>query len=761
MDDSNGRDGAEDEHGERRPTRGVVLVALAFVLVYTVLTVVQMRVVGDTVDETSYFNSGRLIREAGWIHPLTRLHGPLPYYANQLFVGAFPDGGWEEAEDPGALLFRGRLGLLPFGWLTAWVLFTWTRRVWGDRAGLLSLALFALHPTWIAYSGLLVTDVCHTATVLLCFWFLWRDLPRPSWRGALLTGIALGVSFGTKYLALLNGPLVVLAAAGRAAWVRRHAGSSRPAATGRFFATALLVTAAAIGTLHACYGLRAGFAPPEREAYASDLIGGLVDTPVVGLFLRSFPSHYLAGVDYQMNVGEAQHLTPYLNGRFDAGHPTYYLWASFRKNPELVFALVLLGCAVFARRLASGRARFAETTTFCLLVPPVLVSGLYLSLFTALQIGVRYVLPACAAALIFAGASASTSFVARASTRRFAAGLATLTLLGSLDLARNWPNLLGYYNVISGGQSHGYRWFSDSNTDWGQYARTGPTRLAARSPAVELVPKFNGPRLGPVAIRLRDLVRPDPLAPSHLRHWLLTFEPVEHIGGAFWLFEPTVEEWTRRATQTQDERVRFELAVALYGADERDAALEQAALLARAPRSPEEPQPGVESGEDSALPLGLRFDAFVEGVEAARRAPESFPAFLAGVTAWSGVGRYDRAAELCASATPSVRKHAQFPLVHGRVLTRLERLEEALVVFESGPATMPELANLRCQLLLELQRPAEAVRFLEGLRFRETVLVKLTQERRATFLESYEKARNEAAERRLFFGPLGGDPKAR
>ncbi len=679
--------------------RSAAAVLLALLALYSVLTVRQMATVGLTVDEPTYFNSGRIILNTGWEHPITHLHGPIPYYFNQLLVGTFPAGGFERAADPAGLVFRGRLGMLGFGWLAGLVVYLWSARVFGRAGGLLSAALFALNPLMIAYGGLLATDMAHTAAVLLCLYLTWRAVVQPGWARALVAGAGLGLAFATKYLALLVGPLVVPLIALAAFRERTRPGGvaagRKPAEALRALGLAAAVTAAALVTLHACYGFRAGFATLDPGAYRSALIAELVQLPGAGRLLASFPAPYLLGVDYQMSVGEGEHYMPYLNGRFAPRHFGYYLWSFLLKTPEWVIALVLWLCLFRLPRWLAGRGTQAERTTAWVLFPPMAVVACYLSFLTGLQIGIRYVLPLYPMLFVLLGAVATTAWMRRLGPRGWALCGAALLGLQGLELARSWPNLLGYFNAAAGGQARAYLHFNDSNSDWGQLVVPGLRELEeTEREHFAVLTVFDGPRFGRLAIKLRDLVTPDPEDPGRLRHWLLAFEPVRHVGAAWWVFEVTPEAFEAAVARSGDERLRADLCVAYVGAGRvADARPHLERLPAQRAGPLAELARLAEAAEDAAAPV---------------------PLLLEALAAWEAVGRFDRVeALLCDPRHAALEQHPAYAHLLGRALAKQGRIGEAIAVLEAGEdLARSGGAVLLAELYVESMRHRDALALL-------------------------------------------------
>ncbi len=620
--------------------RGAWLAFLALSLLYSALAVAEMASLEATADEPTYFNSGRILLVEGWQQPIVRLHGPIPFFLNQLMVRDFPVTGYRVKDGDAALLLRGRLGLLPFAWLALALVFVWSARVFGWRSGLLCAALFALNPLMIGYGGLLAVDMVHAGAVLLCLYATWRYALAPGPLGLLAVGASLGLALGTKYLALLIVPCVGLAVVlATAAPARRARGAERARILLRAAAGGLAVGALALVVLHACYGFSVGFAPGDPAAYASRSVQRLVRLPVVGHVLALFPEPYLWGVDYQSSVGERPDWRSYADGRFGHGLKTYYLRAFLWKTPESVLLLVAWVCLRRGPAWLRGRATREERATVWLLVPTMLVVGGYLSL-AKLQIGIRYVLPLYPMLFVLLGAAGLLPELRRA---RSLAALGVLVVgYQAVEVARDWPNLIAYFNRAAGGQAHAYRHFIDSNADWAQLGRTGIDELRASEPdTLEVLPRNSGPRFGRLAVKCPDLVRPDPEDPSRSRHWLDPIPFERHLGAAWWVFDVTPAAFEAAIARTGDERVRADFALALLGAGERERALAQVERL-----SPERAQPlrdlvqrleraaqeGATAGDfDRLAQAWAAFDRYdlVEGLLRAHPRPDDSPWRLA------------------------------------------------------------------------------------------------------------------------------------
>ncbi len=95
---------------------------------------------------------------------------------------------------------------LAFGFLT----FVFARDLFGARAALLSVALFALEPTLLAHSRVVQTDIVAAFGLLLTVFAVYRYLRAPGWKLAAGVGAAAGVAMLTKFSMIIVGPGLLL-----------------------------------------------------------------------------------------------------------------------------------------------------------------------------------------------------------------------------------------------------------------------------------------------------------------------------------------------------------------------------------------------------------------------------------------------------------------------------------------------------------------------------------------------------------------------
>lgn len=534
-----------------RLSRAVHAWTWSWVLLGLVLLVLQSQRAERTPDERNYQLAGRVLLERRGLHTLEqRFQGPLILLGTQL-----TDDRSRSVSDDGALR-QARLGMLVFPALLLLVLVAWTRQALGERAATAVACLAATHPSLLAYGPLLSSDVAFTATGLAAAYAAHRWLLRPGlWRAALFA-LLLGAHGATKYTSAITGAgilLVVLVAALRSfdPWPRRDGLPN--SVVRRLLMTIGTLAGICLLALAVLYAAYLFASPPSPAAAIAGLQSGALRAvtalPLGSALLSLLPEPLLLGLDYQAVVTGAA-----TNGTFAGmrgNHVAYYPVTLLAKTPLPELLLVAVG-AVAALRLRAGTAFWA------LLFAPGLLLLAYCSGTRALQMGVRYVLPLVPALLALAAAAFASPWLA--GRRGLVVG--ALVLLASLaNLVQHWQHPLGHFNWLFGGSTGGYRWCADGNCDWDQRYTTGAAAVRARHPDVELLHQGLGPRLHKVAIYTEDLLAVDPRDASRCYHWLSRFEPIDHDGAAWLVYDVSAADF-ERAIAAGDPRAAEDLAIA-------------------------------------------------------------------------------------------------------------------------------------------------------------------------------------------------------
>lgn len=393
-------------------------IGIAIIVVLTVVRVAAThRVFAQTMDEQVHLIAGYdILKHHSWTTdhhhpPLARVFFALP------FVNAPEPVGADRGLRGNALLFNGRytsnlarmrLGNLLFLALGIIFVARWTMHLLSPEAGLLSAALFAMLPPVLANGGLATTDMVVAAMLPFALDEATRLAELPSWRRAVMTGIALAAGVLSKYSFVVFFPvsafvLVVL-------WIlrRRKVSPIRPIFL--IWAIAALIIAAAL--------VWAGF--------------GFSFEPMI---------RGLAEVRNHNATGHRNFLFGQMS--WD-GWWYYFPVALFFKTPIPFLLLALTGCVLLARRRPE--------------VPLIAAAILGVSMTSDINIGIRHLLPIYAPLAI----AAAAAILALPRLRIVSAALVAWLFISGVAAH---PDYLPWFNVFA---PHPETVLSDSNLDWGQ-----------------------------------------------------------------------------------------------------------------------------------------------------------------------------------------------------------------------------------------------------------------------------------------------------
>ncbi len=313
-------------------------------------------------------------------------------------------------------------------------------------AGWLALAVFALMPVFISNDALITTDAAAAAFYFASFAAAWRftaarpvqlqvkggrkqDFLNPKelrlW--AALSGLASGLALVSKFSMFIVPPLVA------AFWIADNLRWPR-LPLGRLLGYIALYFAAALLTVALVYRFDLGL-----------YFDGLSET------LR------------RLDKGRSS----FAMGR----HALEGVWWYFPAALALKTPLAVLAAAAAGVWLALRN--FRKDYLWLLLPPAVFFAA---SLTDKVQIGYRHIMPVMPFLAVLGGLALARLLELRRGAW-LAGGLLALT---ALSVARAHPFHLAYFNELAGGPAGGYKYFVDSNLDWGQDLKTLAGQLKGR-----------------------------------------------------------------------------------------------------------------------------------------------------------------------------------------------------------------------------------------------------------------------------------------
>ncbi len=443
-------------------TLGIVHCSLVILLLLCLFsqTLAHARAASITFDEGPHLAIGYATLRTGdlRLQPV-HIHPPLANVlaaAPLLLQDDLPDprtiSGWEIASlsaitdavvwqypHPRRLALASRFPIILMTLLLGAIIYRWANDLFGQKAGLLALFLYAFDPNVIAHGSLVTTDMAlalwGTAALFLVARYL-RLARRQYWIGA---GIVLGLALASKVSAISLMPVIGLLCL---LWPRSLPWRRRLLATAGCLALAALV-------LWAVYGFEVRTLPgiPFPVPAATHLE-----------IYRSLQQHYDLG-----------HPSFLMGQNSDHGWWYYFPIAFILKTPLPTLLLLIASAASVFRTIRQPPTSNLQSPISVLRWGPLLSFPLVYTastLFSSVDIGYRHLLPILP--FLFIIISCLTIDVSRIThyALRFTFYVLLLCYLAvTLQLS---PHYLAYFNALAGRPDCGYRYLVDSNLDWGQ-----------------------------------------------------------------------------------------------------------------------------------------------------------------------------------------------------------------------------------------------------------------------------------------------------
>ena len=390
---------------------------------------------------------------------------------------------YESGNNTDYLLLLSRALIALTGVALGLLIFTWSRRLWGEAGGLLSLSLYAFCPNFLANAPLATSDVTAAFCLLAACGAFWRQTRMLDWKTAALSIAVVTLAVVAKFSFPILVPifavmiLVRLASAEplTVALGERRAFADWRGKLGVILLSALAHVAVAWVVIWVFFGFRYSTAGLGMPAQADFFWPWSLVQPAHGFrhyFLivarawHLWPEPFLNGFATVLYASEER--GAFLNGEYsNTGWIQFFPYSFLVKTPlSQLAAFALAGFATLLVWRRAGRAAWARVRgDFYRVTPLVVLFAVYwiFSLTTHLNIGHRHILPTYPVLFIGAG------LLLRTRAPHWLAVLGVALALGNaVESASVRPSYLAYFNAFAGGPANGWRHLVDSSLDWGQ-----------------------------------------------------------------------------------------------------------------------------------------------------------------------------------------------------------------------------------------------------------------------------------------------------
>ena len=409
---------------------------------------------------------------------------------------------YESGNDADKIIHFARFPIMLLALLFGWLLFKWTKKLYGNKVGLLTLFFYTMSPTFIAHSRYVTTDLGAAFGFFIGLATFINFLINQTRKNLIIAGIAFGIAQLLKFSLVILAPIYLLLAV---LWViLENYGNLKKIISRSFKIISKLILIGIIGVIiiWPVYQFHVLNYPVERQKAdteftlasfgfkpAVNLVIWLSDKPV----LRPM-GQYLLGV-LMVTQRASGGNTAYFLGTVSSEGSSLYFPLLYLLKEQLAFHILTLIAIIFAiRNIIRSKSKNLRTAVewmrdnFAIFASMIFIAIYFAQAVTSnLNIGVRHILPAFPFIYFLVARQivrwAKTHDLEEPETlgqqikHFFSTFLKSLKKYSLLIALLLWmflmniiafPHYLSYYNEFGGGIKNGYKIATDSNYDWGQ-----------------------------------------------------------------------------------------------------------------------------------------------------------------------------------------------------------------------------------------------------------------------------------------------------
>ncbi|MEM4246843.1 MAG: glycosyltransferase family 39 protein [Candidatus Woesearchaeota archaeon] len=356
----------------------------------------------------------------------------------------------------------GRFVALLLGIIGAVYVYKWAKEVANEKSALVAVVLYAFLPLMVGLSSIADNDIMISTFFIMTLYYFKHFVQSGETRDAVITGMCLGIALLSKHTGILLVPILGIAALSLIftkqpvpvlKLLRR---ASEFTLKWKIFAIIvffIFIGAISAFVLNAGYLFQGTFTPLREYNFEQRFI--TLNNQAIGWIPVPLPFWYLKGLETNQIFSKDTH---YFHGRWLTSEDWYFFIFSFIvKTPFALLLMLVIGLILLPK------IKYERTIDLILIL--LTVGGVTL-LFSIKQykLGIRHLLPIYPLIFVFIAIVWKYASEHKMLKRVFSVLLAWYLISSVLV----HPYYLSYFNEIIGGSQNGYKYFLDSNVDWGQ-----------------------------------------------------------------------------------------------------------------------------------------------------------------------------------------------------------------------------------------------------------------------------------------------------
>ncbi|MEI8344295.1 MAG: glycosyltransferase family 39 protein [Candidatus Moraniibacteriota bacterium] len=425
-----------------------------------------------------------------------------PFWTGDL-PNAWDEGQWaagrsllyESGNDSDQIILWSRLPIVLLSILLGLFLFKWGKELAGTSAGVFALILYAFDPNILGHNHFVTTDLGVAAFLTFSFYYFLKFIKLPSWKNVGLGGLFLGFLLVSKFSSIIALPifgltLIIYSLAknnrnGKNNW------KTRLGNLGKYLLKGLAAFAVAAIVIWIVYKANNYAMPKETFDKTIDFFFAVDDSnpkaTITNNLLHNLNKSALTRPWATYAFGPAWTVKrvvggngAYFMGKVGNGFTNYFPIVFLIKEtiPFLFLALFALFftfkqtivSALSFKKIKSKIGTFLRNSVVEYSLFLFIVVYAYISIQGGLNIGFRHLFPILPLAYLLI-AKKVFEFIKKTKPKARHSLMIIIAILVSWQIGAAmlaYPSYTSYFNESIGGSKNGYKYVTDSNTDWGQ-----------------------------------------------------------------------------------------------------------------------------------------------------------------------------------------------------------------------------------------------------------------------------------------------------
>lgn len=416
------------------------------------------------------------------------------------------DGQWEAGKyllygagnNPDQILFWARLPIILLSIILGLFLFKWGKEVAGIYGGLIALILYAFDPNILGHNHYVTTDLGIAAFITFAFYYFLKFIKKPSWTNVFLGGFFLGLMNLTKFSSLIAYPIFGLILF-TYPLIKKISHSEEEnsklslrlktffAYLGKgFIAFAFSMIVVWVGYSINTYEMpkevidrQINFSFPKSDPNPLSLYTNQALSYLNSSDLIRPLSEYFLGVTMVFKRVAGGNGTYFLQNVSSQASPIYFPFVFLTKETIPFLALILFSLAyafsqtvktIKSKETSKELKKFFQAKVVEYTLLSFIVFYSILSITGNLNIGLRHLFPIFPFIYLLISKKIydfykKSHIFTKHNLRIYIVIILTWIILIPVF---SYPGYVSYFNESVGGSKNGYKYVTDSNTDWGQ-----------------------------------------------------------------------------------------------------------------------------------------------------------------------------------------------------------------------------------------------------------------------------------------------------